>query len=329
MKILVTGGCGFIGSNFIEYLLEESGLKDLNILNLDKETYAGRGRNLEHMKLDKLCRLIKGDICNKKLVDSIFADFKPDLVFNFAGESHVDRGNENSRPFRKTNYEGAGVLLDAALKFGIERFVQIGTDEVYGSLDNNSRSSLETDKLEPRTPYAATKAAADIFAISYFYTHRFPIVITRSSNNYGPYQYPEKFIPKAITDLIDKKPITLMWSEKNPGKNIRDWVHIKDNCKAIYHVSQYGRDGEIYNISGNNERTNIDVAGLILKYFNYDDEMIKHVNHRDGHDFRYSINWDKLKNIGFINQNKNFENELNSVIKWYIINQNWWRPLKK
>ena len=331
MKVLITGGCGFIGSNFIRYLLKEVGLnEDISVVNLDKQTYAGIGKNLEHMGVEnnKRYKFVRGDICNRELVESIFIEEKPDFVFNFAAESHVDRSINNSFPFVNTNVFGALNLLEVCRRYRTKRFIQVGTDEVYGSLNSDDKSSKESDTLKPRSPYAASKAAADLIALSHYYTCNLPVIVTRSSNNYGFYQYPEKIIPLFITNLIKGKKVPLMWSEENPGLNIRDWLHVHDNCRAIWFIANQGKIGEIYNIPGENERKNIEVTKIILKEFGYGEEMIEKIPHRLGHDFRYSINGEKLKKLGFEHKHKNFENELKKVCEWYKNNQNWWRALK-
>jgi len=328
MRILVTGGCGFIGSNFIRYLLKRVG--NVEILNLDKQTYAGRGRNLEHRGLadDSRYSFIKGDICDNRIVDRLFAGYEPDYVFNFAAESHVDRSISESSAFLRSNVLGVEVLLDASRRFGVERFVQIGTDEVYGSLSDDAVSSVEDDKLNPRSPYSASKASADLLALSYYHTHGLPILITRSANNYGPYQFPEKLLPLFITNLIDRKKVPLMWSEDNPGLNVRDWLHVEDNCRAIWHIGLKGKNGEIYNVPGENEQRNIDITYFLLDDFGFGDEMIEKVPHRSGHDFRYSISGDKLKGLGFEYEYSDLEHELSELIEWYKQNENWWRALK-
>lgn len=331
MRILITGGCGFIGSNFINLLLKNHKEWSIEkIINLDKKTYAGKGENLEHMELDKHPKyiLIEGDICDKDLVEKIFLEHKPDILFNFAAESHVDRSIVNSAPFVKTNILGTVVLLDASLKNNLKKFIQISTDEVYGSLNKESPSSKETDILNPRSSYSASKAAAELLTLSYYSTHKLPVLITRSSNNYGPYQFPEKLLPLFITNLIKEKKVPLMWNEENPGLNIRDWLHVEDNCKAIWLISQKGKIGETYNIAGENEKTNIYMTKLMLKYFNYGEDMIQKIAHRGGHDFRYSINMEKLENLGFKNNHQNLEEEISKLCTWYKQNENWWETLK-
>lgn len=330
MKVLVTGGCGFIGTNFIKYLLTDSEIsEDISIINLDKRTYAGKGENIEHLSLHnhRNYEFINGDINNKELVEHILKQ-RPDIIFNFAAESHVDRSIEDSDNFEKSNFLGACNLFKLSLKHNISRFIQISTDEVYGSI--NEGSFNETDKLDPSSPYSTCKAASDLAALGYFKTHKLPVIITRSANNYGPYQFPEKILPLFVTNLIDNKKVPLMWSEDNPGLNVRDWLHVRDNCRAIWFVSQNGDLGEIYNIPGENEKTNIFMTKQLLKYFNFDESMIEKVIHRKAHDFRYSITGEKLKSLGFHHTHKeNLEQEIKNLITWYQDNESWWRPLKK
>jgi dTDP-glucose 4,6-dehydratase len=332
MKVLVTGGNGFIGSNFIEFLLKDSGA-DVKVLNFDKETYAGRGKNIEHMNfIDKgpfmgsRYSYLKGDIAKKMDVLGAF-DYEPDYVFNFAAESHVDRSIVNSNNFVTSNVLGAVNLMDSALEKGVKRFIQISTDEVYGSRKDGSFN--EGDKLDARSPYSASKASADLYALSYFKTHKLPIVITRSANNYGPYQFPEKLLPLFITNLIENKKVPLMWSEENPGLNVRDWLHVKDNCRAIWLAGTRGKIGEIYNIPGENEKANIYMTEKLLKAFGKNRSWIKKVEHRKGHDFRYSISGDKIRDLGFEYEHKDLDKELDKTIDWYIRNENWWGALKR
>lgn len=329
MKVLITGGCGFIGSNFIRFLLRDINKSEVEkVINLDKQTYAGQGQNIEHMKLDKDGRykFFKVDICNKDLVDRIFEGQKPDWIFNFAAESHVDRSIESSEDFIKSNVLGATNLFDAAKKYEIKRIVQISTDEVYGSIKEGSFSEDET--LNPTSPYSACKASAELIAQAYFKTHSLPVVITRSANNYGPYQFPEKFLPLFITNLIDGKKVPLMWSPENPGLNVRDNLNVNDNCRAIWFVAKNAKDGEVYNIPGGNERTNAELTNMLLKHFGYGEDMIMHIEHRKAHDFRYAINGQKLKNMGFEYKHSDFDRELVKLVDWYQKNPDWWRPLK-
>lgn len=330
MKVVVTGGCGFIGSNFINYLLADSKIMpDLSIINLDKMTYAGQGKNIEHMKIDKnpKYKFIKADITDKNLIESIFNLEKPDIVFNFAAESHVDRSIHDSRDFIMTNVVGTLNLLDASLKNNVKKFIQISTDEVYGSIKEGSFS--EHDALTPSSPYSSSKASAELIAMSYFKTYSLPLIITRSANNYGQYQFPEKILPLFITNLLEGKKVPLMWSEENPGLNVRDWLHVRDNCRAIWFLSQNGKPGEVYNISGENERTNIEMTLLLLYTLGFNTDMIEKVPHRKAHDFRYSINSRKLKQLGFEYEHKNLIQELKNIIDWYKNNRDWWMPLKK
>lgn len=329
MRILVTGGCGFIGSNFIQYLLEDPEIgEDVFIVNLDKQTYAGNGKNIENMGLynHQNYSFVHGDICDLTLIEEIFQREKPDIVFNFAAESHVDRSIENGADFEKSNVGGVVNILESARKYGINKFIQISTDEVYGSIDRGSFS--EESPLNPSSPYAASKAAAELIAISYYRTHNVPLIITRSANNYGPYQFPEKLLSLFITNLIDGKKVPLMWSKENPALNIRDWLHVQDNCRAIWYVSQYGSNGGVYNIPGNNEQTNWMMTQMLLKIFNLREDMIQKIPHRKGHDFRYSIKGDKLLKLGFAYKHTDIQKELLLLVNWYKRNEPWWRPLK-
>lgn len=326
MKILVTGGCGFIGTNFIKFILEST---PHSIINIDNLTYAAKGNNLKFLGLENnsAYKFYKGDITNKNLIDEIFVNEKPDYVVNFAAESHVDNSISGPLIFSNTNVYGTHVLLEAARKVNIKKFLHISTDEVYGSLTNEILSSIESDKLDGRSPYSASKVAAEQLVNAYFHTFNLPVVISRSSNNYGPFQFPEKLVPKFITNLIDGKKVPLMWSQDNPGMNLRDWLHVYDNCRALYLILLSGKVGEIYNVAGENEKTNIEITKSLLSEFNYGEEMIEKVEHRKGHDFRYSINCDKLKSLGFLHKYKNLDEGMQQTVNWYKINQDWWRPL--
>jgi dTDP-glucose 4,6-dehydratase len=327
MKTLVTGGNGFIGSNFIELLLKDPN-NDYTVVNLDKETYAGKGKNIEYMGLENNPNYFyeKGDIANKHKVREVFQKYKPDIVFNFAAESHVDRSINSSEDFVKSNVLGTVNLMDSSLENKVSKFVQVSTDEVYGSKRTGSFS--EYDNLRPRSPYAASKASADSFALSYFTTHKLPVVVTRSANNYGPFQFPEKLLPLFITNLIEGKKVPLMWSDQNPGLNVRDWLHVRDNSRAILHAGLNGKPGEIYNIPGENERENVWITWELLNEFRFDEKMIKKVEHRKGHDFRYSITGDKIKHLGFEHEFIDLEQGIKNLVKWYKSNQDWWKPLK-
>jgi len=328
MRILVTGGRGFIGSNFIRYLLANQKFPVEKVVNVDKQTYAEQGMNLEHMGISQDSRLvdIRRDICDKGLVKDVFESSKPDFVFNFAAESHVDRSIQDSEDFVMTNVAGTANLLDASRDCKVKRFVQISTDEVYGSREEGSFT--EDSRLEPSSPYAASKAAAEHLAFSYFRTHGMNVVVTRSANNYGEYQFPEKLLPLFITNLIEGKKVPLMYSKKNPGLNVRDWLHVEDNCRAIWLVACIGENGEAYNIPGENERTNIEMTRMLLKEFGLGEDRIERVGHRKGHDFRYSIKGDKLKALGFEYKHRDLEKSVGELVEWYRKNEEWWLRLK-
>ena len=318
-KYFITGGCGFIGSNFIRYILtnDDSAI----IINLDKLTYAGNPTNLSEYKDDERYIFCHGDICDSKIVKEIFIKYKPDYLLNFAAESHVDRSIGKPDDFIQTDIFGAFTLLETAREYGLERFIQISTDEVYGSIEKGSFS--ETDALMPRNPYSASKAGADRLAYSYFTTYQVPVIITRASNNYGPYQFPEKLIPLFVTNAIENKKLPVY----GDGKNIRDWLFVEDHCDAIQHIIKNGDLGEIYNIGGGNELTNIEITDLILKNTDKPESLKKFVQDRLGHDRRYSLNCEKLANIGWNPKFKFFE-AMKFTINWYKQNDGWWKPLK-
>ena len=317
MKILITGGCGFIGSNFIHYFLKKH--PEDSLVNLDNLSYAGNLENLRDIENNPNYCFIKGDICDKKVVEEAMRNCE--ALINFAAESHVDRSIKEAKPFIQTNVVGVFTLLEVARKSGISRFIQVGTDESYGSIKRGSFS--EESPLQPNSPYAATKAAADLLVRSYFITYRLPVMITRSSNNFGPYQYPEKLIPLFITNLMENKKVPLY----GRGKNIRDWLYVEDNCKAIDLILTKGKLGEIYNIGGGNERTNLAITEAILKNMHQGKEMIELVKDRPGHDFRYSLNNRKIRKLGW-KPEVNFEEGLEKTIRWYQKNDAWWRRLK-
>ncbi len=318
MQILITGGCGFIGTNFSKYWLEK--YPEDKIINLDNVTYAGNIDNLKEFENNENYSFIKGDICDKALVESIMKDI--DIVFNFAAESHVDNSIKGPMIFTETNVLGTHVLLESARNNKIKRFIHISTDEVYGSIKNGSFK--ETDILKPNSPYSASKAAAEMIARSYNITFNLPVIITRSSNNYGPYQYPEKVIPLFVTNLIENKKVPLYGT----GMNVRDWIYVVDNCEAIDFISKNGKIGEIYNIGGGNEIPNIELTKKILKEMGKDESFIDHVEDRLAHDFRYSVNCEKINKLGW-KPRFNFNNALKETIQWYKANEEWWRKLKK
>lgn len=318
MKLLVTGGAGFIGSNFVRHILAK--YRDHRVINLDKLTYAGNLDNLRDVEKNPRHRFVKGDICEKKVVDKLVSQV--DAVVNFAAETHVDRSILSSGSFIKTDVFGTHVLLEAARKHGIDRYVQISTDEVYGSI--NRGSFTEKSTLSPNSPYASSKAAGDLLARSYFITHKVPVIITRSSNNFGPYQYPEKVIPLFVTNAIEDRTVPLY----GDGKNVRDWLYVLDNCKAIDLVLHKGRPGEVYNIGGGNEVTNIELTRLILQFAGKPESLIERVADRPGHDRRYSLDCAKIrKELGY-KPSGNFEKLLEATVMWYMDNQWWWKKLK-
>ncbi len=319
MNLLVTGGAGFIGSNFIHYLLET--YPDINVINFDKLTYAGNLDNLKDIEDDPRYKFYKGDICDPKAVEkAIGLVDKLDGIINFAAESHVDRSIESAGSFVTTDVYGTYVLLEAVKKHKIKRFLHISTDEVYGSTLGDSFT--EQSNLAPNSPYAASKAGGDLLVRAYFKTHGLPVIITRSSNNYGPYQYPEKIIPLFITNAIEGKKLPLY----GDGKNVRDWLYVKDNCEAIDLVFRKGNLGEVYNIGGENERENIEITKMILQELGKSEDLIKFVKDRLGHDRRYSLDGSKTKKLGWKPRVK-VEQGLKMTVDWYIKNQDWWRKI--
>ena len=316
---LITGGCGFIGSNFIRYLLNKD--QACRVINLDKLTYAGNPENLKEVKNDSRYHFLQGDICDKLIVEQIFSDYHPEIVINFAAESHVDRSITKPDDFIQTDIMGVFVLLESSRKSNIDLFIQISTDEVYGSIQNGSFK--ETDSLMPSSPYSAGKAGGDRLAYSYHVTYKLPVIITRASNNYGPYQYPEKLIPLFVTNALEDKALPVY----GDGKNVRDWLYVEDHCEAIMFLINKGRHGETYNVGGRNELQNIEITQMILKQLNISDDLITFVEDRKGHDFRYSLNCDKIKTLGWSPGHK-FEVALQRTVNWYVENTEWWGNLK-
>jgi len=313
MKILITGGAGFIGCNFVRYMLEK--YPNEEIVVLDKLTYAGRLENLQDVT-DKIM-FIKGDICDKEDVEKVK---DCDVIFNFAAETHVDRSIIDAGVFVKTDVLGTYNLLEYARRYDVEKYIQISTDEVYGSVEEGTFK--ETDILNPSSPYSASKAGADLLVKAYYKTYGLPVLTTRSSNNYGPYQFPEKLIPVLILNALYDKPLPIY----GEGKNVRDWIYVLDNCEAIDLVSKKGKNGEIYNIGAGNEKSNMEIAKLILKELNKPESLIKFVKDRPGHDFRYSLDCEKIKELGWMSRYK-FDDALNETIKWYKENEWWWEWL--
>ncbi|MAG18442.1 MAG: dTDP-glucose 4,6-dehydratase [Candidatus Diapherotrites archaeon] len=315
-KVLVTGGCGFIGSNFVRMLLEET---ELEVVNLDLLTYAGNPENLKDVQDNERYTFVKGDIKSRADVEKAMEGV--DTVFHFAAESHVDNSINDSDPFIMTNVLGTKNMMDVAMAKGVEKFIHVSTDEVYGSVEEGS--STEKDLLEPRNPYSASKAASDLLVLSYVNTFDFNACITRSSNNYGPYQFPEKLIPLFVTNLMENKKVPVYGT----GENIRDWLYVKDNCKGILIAGQKGKKGNIYNVDGGNELSNIELTKRILNMMGKGEEMIEHVEDRKGHDLRYSLDSSKLESFGW-KPEKNFDEGLKETVEWYKNNESWWKPLK-
>lgn len=319
LKILVTGGAGFIGSNFIYYLRKES--KDYKIVCLDKLTYAGNLCTLKELVRYDDFKFIVGDICDRKLVFELFEQENFDIVINFAAETHVDRSIENPTVFLETNILGTQVLMDACIKFNVQRFHQVSTDEVYGDLPIERKDLLfnESSKIATSSPYSASKAAADLLVLAYHRTYGLPTTISRCSNNYGAFQYPEKLIPLMIKKALNNEKLPIY----GDGKNIRDWLNVEDHCCALNLIINKGEVGQIYNVGGNNEKSNNEVVKIILKQLNKSVDQIVYVKDRAGHDLRYAIDSTKIsKELGWKPKVK-FEEGIRRTIKWYLENQAW------
>lgn len=316
MKILVTGGAGFIGSNFIRMMFDR--YPDLEITNLDKLTYAGNLDNLKDIT-NSGSNFIKGDICDREIVSKAMEDV--DVVVHFAAESHVDRSIDDGSVFVTTNVVGTNTLLKSALDSDVKRFIHVSTDEVYGSI--NEGSFNEKDNLKPSSPYSSSKAGSDLLAMSYHTTYGLPVSITRCTNNFGPYQFPEKLIPFFVTNLMEGKKVPVYGT----GLNIRDWIHVEDHCSGVDFVLNKGKSGEIYNIGGGNEVTNLDITLRVLGMLGKDESHMEFVEDRKGHDFRYSLDCTKLKRMGWMPE-YDFDTALESTIKWYMDNRWWWEPLR-
>ena len=314
MRILITGGAGFIGCNFVRHLLQKHAQK--HIVVLDKLTYAGRLENLEEVKYN--ITFIKGDICDSEVVKKAMQGC--DEVVNFAAESHVDRSITSPEDFVRTDVLGAFTLLEQARKSEVKKFLQISTDEVYGSTVSGSFS--EKSILDPSSPYSASKAGGELLARSYSRTYGLNVMVTRSSNNYGPFQYPEKLIPVLVIKALKNEPLPIY----GKGTNVRDWLHVLDNCSAIDLVLQKGKPGDIINVGSGNEVPNIDVAKMVLRFLGRPESLITYVKDRPGHDFRYSLNWDMLRKMGWRPKMK-LEEGLKSTVEWYTRNEDWWKPL--
>jgi dTDP-glucose 4,6-dehydratase len=320
MKLLVTGGAGFIGSNFIRYWLNE--YPDDSIVNLDNLTYAGNLENLVDLENSSSYSLVRGDICDPGLVNDVMQ--MTDMVVHFAAESHVDRSIKDASDFIRTNVEGTRVLLDAALKNGKKRFHHVSTDEVYGSLALMDAKFNERTAYDPRSPYSASKAASDHLVRAYFHTHGLPITISNCSNNYGPYQFPEKLIPLFVTNILEGKILPLY----GQGENIRDWIHVDDHNRGVDFIIQKGRIGETYCLGANSEKTNKEIADAIISQMGASRDIIKYVNDRPGHDLRYAIDFTKANTELGWEPLISFEEGLASLIKWYTENTAWWKKIK-
>lgn len=319
MKVLITGGAGFIGSNFVNYMVKK--YPNYQIINLDALTYAGNLENVKEVENEPNYRFVKGDITNRELVESLFAE-GVDAVVNFAAESHVDRSIADPGIFIKTNVQGTQVLLDAAKKYGVKKYIQISTDEVYGTLGETGYFT-ETTPLAPNSPYSASKAGADLLVRAYHETYGLPVNITRCSNNYGPYHFPEKLIPLMIINALNNQPLPVY----GDGLNVRDWLHVEDHCSAIDLVLHHGKNGEVYNVGGNNERTNIEVVKAILRYLNKPESLITFVEDRLGHDRRYAIDATKIREELGWQPKYTFEEGLKQTINWYLENRSWWENI--
>jgi len=314
MKLLVTGGAGFIGSNFVRSHLART---DDEITVLDALTYAGSRDTLSDFIEDPRISFIEGDICDREKVELAMKGHQ--LVVHFAAESHVDRSIDGSERFILTNCVGTNLLCDVAAQMGVERFIHISTDETYGS--RKLGSFTEKDKLEPSSPYAASKAASDLIALSHYTTNDLPVIITRSSNNYGPFQFPEKLIPLFVTNLVEGRSVPLY----GDGENVRDWIHVEDNCSAISTVLQKGEIGQVYNIGAGNELSNIELTKALIDLCERDESAITWVADRPGHDFRYSIDSTRVRALGWVPRIE-LQAGLEATVQWYRDNETWWRP---
>jgi dTDP-glucose 4,6-dehydratase len=319
MNLLVTGGAGFIGANFLRYVVDAHA--DWDVTNLDKVTYAGNLENLRGLENERRYHFVRGDIADRKTVDGLLGQ-KFDAVVNFAAESHVDRSILDADPFIDTNIRGTQVLLEGARKHNVGRYLQVSTDEVYGSREHGQFT--ESSPLDPSSPYSASKASADLLSLAYFKTHHTPVIITRCTNNYGPYQFPEKLIPLVITNALEDKTIPVYGT----GMNVRDWIYVIDHCRAIDAVLQRGKPGEVYNVAGNTEKTNLDLVKAILRHLGKPESLIRFVTDRPGHDLRYAIDSGKIdKELGWRPAYR-FEEALPSTVDWYLKNEPWWRRIK-
>ncbi len=323
MNIIVTGGAGFIGANFVYYELEKH--PEDRIICLDKLTYAGNLETLEKAMKNPNFRFVRGDIADKEFVEKLFEEEKPDIVVNFAAESHVDRSIEDPGIFLKTNILGTQVLMDACRKYGIKRYHQVSTDEVYGDLplDRPDLFFTEETPIHTSSPYSSSKAGADLLVLAYYRTFGLPVTITRCSNNYGPYHFPEKLIPLMISRALADESLPVY----GKGENVRDWLYVKDHCAAIDLVMRKGKVGEVYNVGGHNEKSNLEVVKIILEKLGKPESLITYVTDRPGHDMRYAIDPTKIHNeLGWIPETK-FEDGIEETIEWYLNNKEWWENI--
>lgn len=320
MKVLVTGGAGFIGSNFVRYMVKK--YPEYNLFNLDALTYAGNLENLKEIEGLPNYKFVKGDIADREFINRLFEEEKFDYVLNFAAESHVDRSITNPDIFIQTNIQGTQVLLDAAKNAQVKKYLQVSTDEVYGTLGDTGYFSEETP-LASNSPYSSSKAGADLLVRAYHETFGLPVNITRCSNNYGPFHFPEKLIPLMIINALNNKQLPVY----GDGLNVRDWLHVEDHCQAIDLVLHKGENGEVYNVGGNNERTNIEIVKTILKALNKPESLIQYVTDRPGHDRRYAIDATKLREELGWSPKYNFDTGIEQTINWYLENQDWWENI--
>lgn len=323
MTIFVTGGAGFIGSNFIFHILKK--YPDYRVVCLDKLTYAGNLSTLASVEGNKNFRFVKIDICDRQAVFNLFKEEKPDTVVNFAAESHVDRSIVDPEIFLKTNILGTATLMDACREYGIKRFHQVSTDEVYGDLPLDRPDLFFTEKtpIHTSSPYSSSKAAADLLALAYYRTYGLPVTVSRCSNNYGPYHFPEKLIPLMIANALNDKPLPVYGT----GENVRDWLYVEDHCKAIDLIIHKGRAGEVYNVGGHNEMRNIDIVKLICKELGKPESLITYVSDRKGHDLRYAIDPTKIHTeLGWLPETK-FADGIKKTVKWYLENRKWWEDI--
>jgi dTDP-glucose 4,6-dehydratase len=320
MNLLITGGAGFIGSNLVRSLLREH--PDYHVVNVDALTYAGNLENLEDCEQNPRYSFVKGDVADGDLLKSVFQDHGINAVINCAAESHVDRSIMGASEFVRTNVTGTNVLLELAKVHSVQKLVQISTDEVYGSLGPAGEFTEQTP-LHPNSPYSASKAAADLLALSYHHTFGIPVVVTRCSNNYGPYQFPEKLIPLMVANALQDKPLPVY----GDGMNVRDWIHVEDHCSAIDRVLQHGRPGEVYNIGGKSERNNIELVKSILRHLQKPESLIAYVKDRPGHDRRYAIDFSKIQKELDWQPRRTYDQGLSDTIDWYLEHQSWWKRI--